>query len=70
MARWIRIETPDWNCEARCYPRCERFATWEEYRTTEQVRAKHMPELRCDQHLPTDAEKITTATEEKKEEVA
>lgn len=60
MGRWIRIETPYYNCEVRTYPRCECPAIWEEYRTKEQVRSKYMPELRCEQHLPTGAEKIET----------
>ena len=63
MSKWIQIKEPDWLCEARTMPRCNTPASWEEERTPEQVRDRYLPELRCDQHLPSDAEKITEETQ-------
>lgn len=58
MAKWIRILAPDWLCEARTFPRCDAAATWEEDRTADQISKRLLPALRCDDHLPSDAEKI------------
>lgn len=59
---WIKINDPDWHCEARGTG-CTKPATWEEDRTPEQIRDRYLPELRCDDHLPSDAVKITQETE-------
>lgn len=62
MARWIRIETPDWNCTVR--GGCDTPAEWEEDRTKEQIAKRELPALRCERHLPSDADKIEPEPEQ------